>query len=131
MKKFGFGIREWKKFGSGIRDGKISDPGSETNIPDPQHCSIVQTVCVSSCFLTSANLITVLHVLCICPSISEPVFNFFMFLTTALAVPVPSNCQSFSWNLTFLFLYLVLPDSNDQHNLLLFLTFALSHLTVL
>jgi hypothetical protein len=38
MKKFGFGIREWKKFGSGIRDGKISDPGSETNIPDPQHC---------------------------------------------------------------------------------------------
>jgi hypothetical protein len=39
MKKFGFGIREWKKFGSGIRDGKISDPGSETNIPDPQHCN--------------------------------------------------------------------------------------------
>jgi hypothetical protein len=24
--------------GSGIRDGKNSDPGSATNIPDPQHC---------------------------------------------------------------------------------------------
>jgi hypothetical protein len=131
MKKFGFGIREWKKFGSGIRDGKISDPGSETNIPDPQHCSIVQTVCVSSCFLTTANLITVLHDLCICPSISEPVFKFLHVSDNSSRCSFPSNCQSFSWNLTFLFLYLVLPDSNDQHNLLLFLTFALSHLTVL
>ncbi len=25
----------WKKFG--FRDGKNSDPGSRTNIPDPQH----------------------------------------------------------------------------------------------
>jgi hypothetical protein len=28
---------EWKKFGYGIRDGKMSDPGSGKNIPDPQH----------------------------------------------------------------------------------------------
>jgi hypothetical protein len=28
----------WRQFGSGIRDGKKSDPGSGTNIPDPQHC---------------------------------------------------------------------------------------------
>jgi hypothetical protein len=27
----------WKTFGSGIRNGKISDPGSGINIPDPQH----------------------------------------------------------------------------------------------
>ncbi len=27
----------WRQFGSGIRDGKKSDPGSGTNIPDPQH----------------------------------------------------------------------------------------------
>ncbi len=27
----------WKQFGSGIRDGKKSEPGSEINIPDPQH----------------------------------------------------------------------------------------------
>jgi hypothetical protein len=24
--------------GSGIRNGPVSDPGSEINIPDPQHC---------------------------------------------------------------------------------------------
>jgi hypothetical protein len=34
----------WKQFGSGIRDGKKSDPGSEINIPDPQHCLVPQTV---------------------------------------------------------------------------------------
>jgi hypothetical protein len=36
------GIRDpgWKKFGSRIRDGKLSDPGSGINIPDPQHCFV-------------------------------------------------------------------------------------------
>ncbi len=28
----------WRQFGSGIRDGKMSDPGSGINIPDPPHC---------------------------------------------------------------------------------------------
>jgi hypothetical protein len=45
-RKFGSKIRGpgWEKFGSEIRDGKNSDPGwknsdpgSGTNIPDPQH----------------------------------------------------------------------------------------------
>jgi hypothetical protein len=41
-------IRIWYLFdpGSGIRYGKIQvyDPGSGINIPDPQHCQIVQVI---------------------------------------------------------------------------------------
>jgi hypothetical protein len=29
-----------EQLGSGIRDGKMSDPGSGINIPDPQHCIV-------------------------------------------------------------------------------------------
>ena len=36
----------WRQYGSGIRDGKKSDQGSGTNIPDPQHCFILQIPCI-------------------------------------------------------------------------------------
>jgi hypothetical protein len=112
----------WKNSvpGSGIRD---KHPGSVT----------LQYSTNSMCFFLFP-ITSVLLVLCICSPISffwNLPLNLFMFLTTAPAVPVTTICRSFSWNLTFLFLSLVLHDSNDQHNLLLFLTFALSNLTVL
>jgi hypothetical protein len=36
-----FCLKKFKSFMQ-IRDGKNSDPGSVINIPDPQHCSILQ-----------------------------------------------------------------------------------------
>ncbi len=43
LRNYFFGL---KYLNSLMRMEKNSDPGSETKIPDPQHCSTVQTECV-------------------------------------------------------------------------------------